>query len=104
MNESIAAVVRRSPEQDFTNNGLTARFACLIVSDGEGFEQEDCYNANGVLVAPYIKRVGDHYEPVCEPKDGFVGWMYGGNDVIVDGKRFKCHDRQESRSDYLSND
>ena len=102
--KAIASVIRHSPTQDFTSNGLTARFDSLIVSDGEGFSQEDCYNADGVLAAPYVKRVGDHYEPVCGPKEGFVGWMHGGNDVIVDGKRFKCHDRQESRSEYLSHD
>ena len=102
--KAIASVIRRSPTQDLTANGITARFDSLIVSDGEGFSQEGCYNADGALVAPCVKRVGDHYEPVCGPKDGFVGWMCGGNGVIVDGKRFKCHDRQESRSEHLSHD
>ncbi len=104
MNNSIASVIRRSPTQDFTANGLTARFERLIVADDMAtcFEEGDCYNSDGVLVAPYIKRVRDHYEPVCRPKKGFEGWMYGGNDVIVDGERFKCYDRQESRSEYLS--
>ena len=66
------------------------------------FEDSDLYNANGVLVGPYIKLVGDHFEPIAQPKKGFDGWMYGGNDVVVDGVRYRLHDRQESRSEYLS--
>ncbi len=103
MNNSIASVIRHPSGQDFTNNGISSRFDRLIIDDEMApYWEEDCYNSDGVLVAPYAHRVGDHYEPVCEPKEGFEGWMYGGNDIVVDGVRYRLHDRQESRSEYLS--
>lgn len=105
MNNSIASVIRHPIGADFSNNGLSARFKSLLIADGEQaslFEESDLYNADGVLVVPYIIRVGDHFEPIAKPKKGFEGWMYGGNDVIVDGVAYRLHDRQESRSEYLS--
>ena len=105
MNKLIASVIHHPIGADFSNNGLSARFNSLLIADEEEaslFEESDNYNADGVLVTPCIIRVGDHYEPIAKPKKGFEGWMYGGNDVIVDGVVYRLHDRQESRSEYLS--
>ncbi len=100
-----ASVIRHPSNQDFTNNGLSARFDTLMIPNEEqasAFDESDLYDADGVLVGFYIKLVGDHFEPIASPKKGFEGWMYGGNDVVVDGVRYRLHDRQESRSEYLS--
>lgn len=97
---------------DCTNGGISAKYDQLLLVCEDGVVEIDENNPPENLVKVVTRqlfgREYKHIEPVSRPKDGNIGWMYGGNIASCSDSRFHdiseyplcIHDRQETVAQY----
>lgn len=99
-------------QSDCTNGGISAKYDQLLLVCDSGIVEIDENNPPENLVKVVTRqlfgREYKHIEPVARPKNGNLGWMYGGNIASCSDSRFHniseyplcIHDRQETVEQY----